>query len=111
MPAPTQIAPTLALPMLISTRLLGDGKHGQAERIQTYRCQACHSTFSARRHTPLYRLKTPSHQVAVVLSGALGGFPKGWTLPQQSGSQGYRQATITTWLSRAARARTHLARA
>jgi len=40
--------------------LVGDGKHGQAERIQTFRCQACHTTFSARSHTPLYRLKTPS---------------------------------------------------
>ena len=40
--------------------LVGDGKHGQAERIQTFRCQACHTTFSARRTTPLYRLKTPS---------------------------------------------------
>ena len=35
--------------------LVGDGKHGRAERIQTFRCQACHTTFSARRHTPLYR--------------------------------------------------------
>jgi hypothetical protein len=40
--------------------LVGDGKHGQAERIQTFRCQACRTTFSARRDTPLYRLKTPS---------------------------------------------------
>jgi hypothetical protein len=32
--------------------LVGDGKHGQAERIQTFRCQACRTTFSARRHTP-----------------------------------------------------------
>jgi transposase-like protein len=39
--------------------LVGDGKHGRAERIQTFRCQACHITFTARRHTPLYRLKTP----------------------------------------------------
>ena len=50
--------------------LVGDGKHGQAEPIQTFRCQACRTTFSARRNTPLYRLKTPSHQVAVVLSAA-----------------------------------------
>jgi hypothetical protein len=28
--------------------LVGDGKHGHAERIQTFRCQACHTTFSAR---------------------------------------------------------------
>src|SRR6266702_1742692 len=42
--------------------LVGDGKHGQAEQIQTFRCQACRTTFTARRHTPLYRLKTPSRQ-------------------------------------------------
>jgi len=36
--------------------LVGDGKHGQAEHIQTFRCQACCTTFSARRHTPLYRV-------------------------------------------------------
>jgi hypothetical protein len=51
--------------------LVGDGKHGRAEQIQTFRCQACRATFSARRNTPLYRLKTPSQQVAVVLAVAL----------------------------------------
>jgi transposase-like protein len=53
--------------------LVGDGTHGRAERIQTFRCQACHTTFSARLHTPLYRLKTASQQVAVVLT-ALGSW-------------------------------------
>jgi len=77
--------------------LVGDGKHGSAERIQTFRCQACHTTFTARRNTPLYRLKTPSHQVAVVLSALAEGL-------DPSASErvfGYRQATITTWLTRA----------
>ena len=55
--------------------LVGDGKHGQAERIQTFRCQSCRTTFTARRHTPLYRLKTPSHQIAVV---RISRSPKGW---------------------------------
>jgi len=31
--------------------LVGDGRHGRAEPIQTFRCQACHSTFSARCDT------------------------------------------------------------
>jgi IS1 family transposase/transposase-like protein len=77
--------------------LVGDGKHGQAERIQTFRCQACRSTFSARRDTPLYRLKTPSQQVAVVLTALAEG------LDASAAERvfGYRQATITTWLSRA----------
>jgi hypothetical protein len=78
-------------------RLLGDGKHGLAERIQTFRCQACRTTFSARRHTPLYRLKTPSRQVEVVLTALAEGLDpsEAWRV------FGYRQATITTWLSRA----------
>ncbi len=77
--------------------LVGDGKHGRAERIQTFRCQACRTTFSARRHTPLYRLKTPSQQIAVVLSALAEGLDtsEAWRV------FGYRQATITTWLSRA----------
>jgi transposase-like protein len=56
--------------MPASMRLLGDGNHGKAEHIQTFRCQSCRTTFSARRDTPLYRLKTPSPQVAMVLSAA-----------------------------------------
>jgi IS1 family transposase/transposase-like protein len=77
--------------------LVGDGKHGQTEHIQTFRCQACRTTFSARHDTPLYRLKTPSHQVARVLSALAEG------LDPSAAERvfGYRQATITTWLTRA----------
>ena len=77
--------------------LVGDGKHGHTERIQTFRCQACHTTFTARRHTPLYRLKTPSQQVAMVLSAIAEG------LDASAAERvfGYRQATITLWVSRA----------
>jgi transposase-like protein len=77
--------------------LVGDGTHGHAERIQTFRCQACHTTFTARRHTPLYRLKTPSQQVAMVLTALAEG------LDASAAERifGYRQAMITTWLSRA----------
>ena len=77
--------------------LVGDGKHGQAEHIQTFRCQACRTTFSARHDTPLYRLKTPSHQVAMVLSALAEG------LDPSAAERvfGYRQATITSWLTRA----------
>jgi IS1 family transposase/transposase-like protein len=77
--------------------LVGDGKHGRDERIQTFRCQACRTTFSARRDTPLYRLKTPSQQVAVVLTALAEG------LDASAAERvfGYRQATITTWLTRA----------
>ena len=77
--------------------LVGDGKHGRAERIQTFRCQACRATFTSRRHTPLYRLKTPSHQIAMVLSALAEG------LDPSAAERvfGFRQATISTWLTRA----------
>src|SRR5437763_14657361 len=77
--------------------LVGDGKHGQAERIQTFRCQACRTTFTSRRNTALYRLKTSSHQIAMVLSALAEG------LDASAAERvfGYRQATITTWLARA----------
>jgi IS1 family transposase len=61
--------------------------------------------FAARRATarsvpdatPLYRLKTPSQQVAVVLSALAEG------LDPSAAERvfGFRQATITTWLTRA----------
>jgi hypothetical protein len=77
--------------------LVGDGKHGRAEQIQTFRGPACRTTFTARRHTPMYRLKTPSHQIAMVLSALAEG------LDPSAAERvfGFRQATITTWLSRA----------
>jgi transposase-like protein len=77
--------------------LVGDGKHGHAERIQTFRCQACRTTVTSRRNTPLYRLKTPSNQIAMVLSALAEGL-------NPSAAErvfGYRQDTIITWLSRA----------
>jgi transposase-like protein len=77
--------------------LVGDGKHGHGERIQTFRCQACHTTFTSRRNTPLYHLKTPSQQIAMVLSALAEG------LDPSAAERvfGYRQTTIITWLSRA----------
>ena len=77
--------------------LVGDGKHGRAEQIQTFRCQACRTTFTSRRNTPLYHLKTPSQRVAMVLAALAEG------LDASAAERifGYRQATITTWLSRA----------
>ncbi len=77
--------------------LVGDGSHGKHERIQTFRCQACTTTFSARRDTPLYRLKTPSRRVAEVVTA----LAEGLDVAAASRVFGYRAATITTWLTRA----------
>jgi IS1 family transposase len=82
------------IPDALVHALVGDGTHGKAERIQTFRCQACGVTFSSRRNTPLYRLKTPSHRVAEVLTALAEGLDVG----AAERVFGYRHATITTWL-------------
>ena len=94
---PNRLCPYFGITDAHVHALVGDGKHGHTEPIQTFRCQACHTTFSERRHTPLYRLKTPSQQVAMVLTALAEG------LDPSAAERvfGYRQATITTWLTRA----------
>jgi transposase-like protein/IS1 family transposase len=77
--------------------LVGDGTHGKTERIQSFRCQACQSTFSARRNTPLYRLKTASHRIAQVLAA----LAEGLDVAAAARVFGHRPATITRWLTRA----------
>src|SRR5262249_59019826 len=77
--------------------LVGDGAHGRCERIQTLRCQACNTTFTTRRDTPLYRLKTSSQRVAMVLTA----LAEGLSLSSSGRGFGHRHATITTWLTRA----------
>ena len=77
--------------------LVGDGTHGMHERIQTFRCQACGTTFTSRRDTPLYRLKTASTRVAEVL----GALAEGLSVAAAVRVFGYSENTITTWLTRA----------
>jgi IS1 family transposase len=77
--------------------LVGDGLHGKHERIQTLRCQACGATFTSRRDTPLYRLKTPSQRVAEVLTAVAEGLD----IAAAERVFGHCHATITTWLTRA----------
>ncbi len=77
--------------------LVGDGTHGQRERVQTFRCQACGRTFTARRDTPLYRLKTASQQVALVLTA----LAEGLSIAAASRVFGHTEETITRWVARA----------
>src|SRR5712692_8446320 len=84
--------------------LVGDGKHGHAERIQTFRCQACRTTFSARRDTPLYRLKAPASRVGEVLTALCEG-------PDVAATGRvfeYHPNTVTAWLTRALEQSTRL---
>ncbi len=75
--------------------LVGDGTHGKHERIQTLRCQACGTTFTSRRQTPLYRLKTPSSRIAEVLTAVAEGL----TLAAAVQVFGYSEGTMRTWLT------------
>jgi IS1 family transposase len=77
--------------------LVAYGAHGQRERIPDLRCQACGAKFSVRWGSALYRLKTPSSQVGVVLSVLAEGLDVGAAVRVF----GYREATITRWLNRA----------
>jgi hypothetical protein len=78
--------------------LVGDGKHGHAERIQTFRGPACHTTFTARRDTPLYHLKTPSQQVGMVLSALAEGLDQ---IARLSGSSATGSRRSRAFLTRA----------
>ena len=73
--------------------LVSDGSSGTLEKIRRWRCQACQTTFSARLHTPMYRLKTPSKQVALVLSA----LAEGLDVSVAERVFGGRHATITRW--------------
>jgi len=77
--------------------LVGDGTHGTLERIPTFRCQACGRTFTSRRDTPLYQLKTPSTRVAEVL----GALAEGLSVGAAVRVFGHSEGTISTWLTRA----------
>lgn len=75
--------------------LVGAGHHGTAERSQTSRCQACQTTCTARHDTPLYRRKTPAARVGQVLAARAAGLD----VAAAARVFGYREATISCWLS------------
>ena len=77
--------------------LVGDGAHGHHQRRETLRCQACRTSFSTRRDTPLYRLKTTSHRVGEVLTA----LAEGLDVAAAVRVFGHSHATITRWLVRA----------
>ena len=48
--------------------LVGYGYHGKNERIQDLMCQSCGKKFSVRRDTVLYRLKSHSEKVVLIVT-------------------------------------------
>jgi CBS domain-containing protein len=77
--------------------LIAYGYHGTHERIRDLFCQACGNKVIVRRNSALYRLKTSSSQVGVVLSA----LAEGLDVAAAVRVVGYREAAITGWLNRA----------
>jgi len=75
--------------------LVGYGKLGR-DQHQRWHCQACGTTFSCRRGTPLYYLKSEPSQVAL----ALWFLAEGVDVSVLVRYTGRREATITRWLTR-----------
>jgi transposase-like protein len=78
--------------------LVGDGEHGLLERIQTFGCQACRTTFTARRPTPLSRLKTPSRAGSQWCSQR---WRKGWILRRLGVCSAFDKPPSPAFLTRA----------
>jgi IS1 family transposase/transposase-like protein len=77
--------------------LVGNGKRGKHKPIQTLRCQACKCSFSSRRNTPLYYLKTAPDRVEM----CLWLLAEGVDISVLVRFTGHVDATVTRWLLRA----------
>jgi IS1 family transposase/transposase-like protein len=77
--------------------LVGYGHHGRQDPIQDFYYQACHRKFSARRYTPLYRLKAPATRVAQVLHAMAEG------LSAQAAARVFQmsETTVRSWINHA----------
>jgi transposase-like protein/IS1 family transposase len=77
--------------------LVGYGHHGRRDPIQDFYCQACHRKFTARRHTPLYRLKT----LPAIIAQVLHAVAEGLSLQATARVFHLPDATVQRWLTRA----------
>ena len=77
--------------------LVGCGSNGTYEKIPKLLCNFCGAKFTARRDTPLYRLKTSSTKVAQVLHALAAGMD----ISDAEAVFEVSEMTIRTWLARA----------
>jgi IS1 family transposase/transposase-like protein len=77
--------------------LVGNGKRGKQGAIQTLKCQCCGSSFSTRRNTPLYYLKTRPERVEM----CLWLLAEGLDLSVLVRYTGHVDGTVARWLRRA----------
>jgi transposase-like protein len=76
--------------------LVGYGWIDQACTIRKLRCQACRKTFSLRKGTPLYYLKTDPKQIELVLWFLAEGLDQAVLIR----FTGHSETTIARWLQR-----------
>src|SRR4029434_3374709 len=73
------------------------GIHSQKE--QRFICHACHKTFSARKGTVFYRLRTSAETVAIVVTLLAHGCP----LQAIVAAFGFDERTVAAWWARSGR--------
>jgi transposase-like protein/IS1 family transposase len=73
------------------------GVRGKTDRIRRWKCQACGTSVSERKYTPLYHLKSPPVRICLVLSLLANG------LDPSAAARVFRHdhRTISRWLTRA----------
>ena len=90
----TVFCPNLACPARGQTGKGNIGIHSQKE--QRFICHACHKTFSARRGTVFYRLRTSAETVVLVVTLLAHGCP-----PQAIvAAFGFDERTVAAWWAR-----------
>ena len=77
--------------------LVSHGKRGKEHDIQYFKCQACQKTFTCRRGTPLYYLKTDVKRIEFVLWFLAEGVDRSVLIRYT----GHADATLARWLMRA----------
>jgi IS1 family transposase/transposase-like protein len=77
--------------------LVGHGKRGKGRDIQTLKCQCCQTSFSTRRNTPLYHLKTHPDRVEM----CLWLLAEGMDISVLVRFTGHVDATLARWVTRA----------
>ena len=77
--------------------LVSDGCRGKNKDILFLRCQCCGKRKTSRAGTPMYRIKTPLHEVARVLTA----LAEGLDISAAVRVFGYHHSTISNWLERA----------
>jgi len=76
--------------------LIGYGSHGKYEHIPDLFCQLCESKFTIRKYTLLYRLKTHSRMIFMVMTLLVLGID----ISALQEAMGIQESTLRTWLTR-----------